>query len=379
MQQIYLESFFKRGYRNLMKYISNIAHMSNGDKEIIYHRIKVIEFFNEFGLKATKTAFKIGRSSIFDWKSKLKKSGSKLSSLRPLSKAPKTRSKRKVTKEIVSFIQQYRSSNNHPGVDKVTIKPALDAYCKTLNINTISESTIGRIIKDLKDRGKIPNYKLKTTINGKTGRLRYKADIPKSNKLRIDKYVPDYPGDLVQIDAITIFMNGIRRYIITAIDVKSRFSFAFSYKSLSSNMAKDFMIKFQRVAPFKIKRIQTDNGKEFHKYFSEYIKKQNIIHFFNYPRCPKMNKYIERFNRTIQEQHVSWYMNDLYEPIIFNPKMMKYLIWYNTEKPHRSLNKLSPLKYYLNNYITNIKKSNMLWTLTFYLFDIFVIINLYKL
>ena len=364
MQQIYLESFFKRGYHNLMKYISNFAHMSKDDKKIIYHRIKVIEFFDEFSLKATKSAFKVGRSTIFDWKSKLKKSGGKLSSLKHLSKAPKTRTKRKVTKEIISFITQYRSSNNHPGVDKVTIKPALDAYCKALDINTVSESTIGRIIKELKHKGQIPNYKLKTTINGKTGRLRYKSKKPKSKKLRIGKYVPDYPGDLIQIEAITILMDGIRRYIITAIEVKSRFSFAYCYKSLSSNMAKDFMIKFQEVAPFIIKRIQTDNGKEFHKYFREYIKKQNIIHFFNYPRCPKMNKYIERFNRTIQDQYVSWHMNDLYEPQEFNPKLMKYLIWYNTEKPHRSLNKLSPLRYYLNNYINNIKKSNMLWTLT---------------
>jgi hypothetical protein len=32
--------------------------------------------------------------------------------------------------------------------------------------------------------------------------------------------------------------------------------------------------------------------------------------------------------------------------------LMEYLIWYNTEKPHRSIGKLPPLKYYLNDFFT---------------------------
>lgn len=362
MQQIYLESFFKSGYRRLMNYISNIAHFDKKIQEVIYQRIRIIEFFKKFGLSATKSAFKVSKSTVHSWKKKLKDSGNRLSSLAPKSRAPKTRSRRKVTSEIQEFIKQYRT--NHPGVCKDTIKPALDAYCLALGINTVSESTIGRAINDLKEKGKIPNYQLKTTINGKTGKLRYKGEKPRQKKLRIGKYQPEKAGDLIQIDAITIFINSLKRYIITAIDVKSKFAFAYSYKSLSSNMAKDFMQKLQEVCPFKIKRIQTDNGKEFHKYFRDYVKKQEIIHFYNYPRCPKMNKYIERFNRTIQDQHVSWNMNDLYEPQEFNPPLMKYLIWYNTEKPHKSLNKLTPLRYYLDNFIFNTQKSNMLWTTT---------------
>ena len=40
-------------------------------------------------------------------------------------------------------------------------------------------------------------------------------------------------------------------------------------------------------------------------------------------------------------------------------------IWFNTEKPHRSLNKKPPLRYYIDSLHANNKKSNMLWTLTF--------------
>ena len=352
---------FKRGYRRLMKYISNIAHLDKRVQEIIYHRVKVIEFFDEFGLDASKKAFKVGRSTIYSWKQRLNDSDGKLSLLAPKSKASKSRSRRVVKQEHIDFIRDYR--HEHPGVDKVTIKSVLDAVCIATGINIISESTIGRIIGELKEKGKIPNYQLRTTINGRTGKLKVRGTIKREKKLRIKDYKAKEPGDLVQIDAITIFMNGIRRYLITAIDIKTRFSFAYSYKTLSSNTAKDFMIRFQEVAPFTITHIQTDNGKEFHKYFREYVKSQNIVHFYNYPRSPKMNSFIERFNRTIQDQHVSWHMSDLEEPDEFNQGLMKYLIWYNTEKAHRSIGKVPPLQYFINNYIQP-EKSNMLWTST---------------
>lgn len=347
-----------------MKYISNIAHMSLKDQAIIRERLKVIKFFEEFGKEATKRAFNKGRSTIYLWKKQVKQSGGYLSALMPQSKAPKNHSKRKVGSEITEFIRQYRES--HPGVDKVTIKPVLDAFCLTLSISSISESTIGRVIADLKVRGLIPNYQVKTTINGKTGNLRVRGTTRKEKKLRIGSYRPEKPGELVQIDAIELFLNGIRRYILTALDVKTKFAFAYCYKTLSSKTARDFMMRLQEVAPFIITHIQTDNGKEFHKYFHEYVKSQNVIHFYNYPRQPKMNKFVERFNRTIQDQYISWNMADLDEPVHFNQGLMKYLIWYNTEKPHRSIGKVSPLLYYVNNFLNILtpQKSNMLWTST---------------
>ncbi len=363
MKQIYLQSFFKKGYKRLMNYISDIAHLTGDAQTVINKRIETIKFFDEFGRDATKKAFKVGRSTIFLWKQKLNQSGGKLSSLKPLSKAPKTRQRRRVLKEHIDFILSYRQK--HPGSDKLTIKPILDAFCLTLEINTISESTIGRIIKSLKEKGAIPDYQVKTSINGKTGNLRVRGTRKKEHKLRIKDYKAKGPGDLVQIDAIEIFINGIRRYIITALDVKTRFAFAYCFKTLSSDSARTFFKKLEDVAPFRIKAVQTDNGKEFHKHFREYLKQRNITHFYNYPNTPKMNSFVERFNRTIQDQHISWNMHLYYEPDEANQKLMEYLIWYNTEKPHRGIGKLAPLQYFINNYIQP-KKSNMLWTSTYY-------------
>ena len=185
----------------------------------------------------------------------------------------------------------------------------------------------------------------------------------KRKKLRIKGYRPKQQGDLIQIDTAVKFINGIRRYIITAIDTKSDFAFAYTYKSPSSQNTKDFFLKLENVAPFKIQRIQTDNGSEFEKYFREYIEKRKITHLHNYPRQPKMNCYIERFNRTIQEEFVDFNLNTLaYDLNKFNDKLINWLLWYNTKRPHHSLGLISPMKFIINSY--NPEKCNMLWTST---------------
>ena len=75
---------------------------------------------------------------------------------------------------------------------------------------------------------------------------------------------------------------------------------------------------------------------------------------------------VESDNRTIQEQFVNWHIDEMDEPYEFNHKLMAYLVWYNTEKPHRGLNNLPPMQYYINNYFSDPLQSNMLWTLTGY-------------
>ncbi|MDD3806233.1 MAG: integrase core domain-containing protein, partial [bacterium] len=83
-------------------------------------------------------------------------------------------------------------------------------------------------------------------------------------------------------------------------------------------------------------------------------------------RSPKSNCYVERFNRTIQEQYVNWNKEDLYEPEVFNYGLMDYLLWYNTEKPHRGLpDKQPPLRYLLASAGLELQQSNMLWTSTY--------------
>ena len=358
MKQIHIESYFRSGYIHFMKYVAD--YFDNPQKDIIERRLEILQFFDDFGFEATKKAFKVSRSTIFLWKKKVCDAGGKLSSLAPGSRVPLNRRKRIVHPFITKFIIDYRAA--HPRADKTTITPSLTTACRQAGIKPVSESTIGRIIHDLKARGSLPqNSRLR--INAGTGKLREIKSRQAIRKTRRKGFHPTQPGDLVEMDTVSIFMDGIKRYLFTAIDTKTRFAFAYAYKSNSSANGQDFLKKFSSVAPFSISHIQTDNGSEFLKHFNESCQDKDLVHFFNYPRHPQSNGHLERFNRTIQEQFADWHYDRIYDPSEFNNILMEYLIWYNTEKPHRSIGKLPPLRYYLDNFITP-QKSNMLWTLT---------------
>ena len=164
----------------------------------------------------------------------------------------------------------------------------------------------------------------------------------------------------MQVDSIARFKDGIKRYILTAIDLKSDFSFAYGYSNLSSKSALDFFQKLEAIAPFQIKAIQTDNGSEFEKYFRDYLEKRKTLHFWNYPKHPQLNAKIERFNLTLQEEFIDWNWNLFYDLDKFNQKLMDWLLFYNTKRPHHSLGNIPPLKYL----IQNLGFSNMLWNYT---------------
>jgi putative transposase len=360
MQQIYIASYYKSGYSRFMQYIYDV--LNHPKKEKIEERLEIIKFFDEFGSEATSRAFGKSRSTIYLWKQKLAKTGGKLSALAPGDKTPFHKRKRLINPFIEDFILKYRLA--HPGADKTTITPTLAIACLEAGVKTVSESTVGRIIHDLKERGRI-SKSLKMMHKGDTGKLYFHERKPAKKKLRRKGFTPNKPGDLVQMDTVSIFANGLKRYLFTAIDVQTRMAFAYAYKADSSASGQDFLRKFVKVTPFVTTRIQTDNGSEFAQHFDRNCQENDLVHFFNYPRHPQSNAHVERFNRTIREQFANWHIDELEELDTFNRNLMEYLIWYNTEKPHRSIANLSPLKYYINNFLNPKQNSNMLWTLTY--------------
>ncbi len=110
-------------------------------------------------------------------------------------------------------------------------------------ITTILISTIGRIISIFKKQRIIPIYKYtkQVYLDGRTGEIKQRKIKPKQKqKTRKKDYQPKSPGDLIQLDAVTFYLNGVKRYLICAVDLISRYSFVYAYKSLSSNSTKDF-------------------------------------------------------------------------------------------------------------------------------------------
>ncbi|MBC7329884.1 hypothetical protein H5T88_05935 [bacterium] len=59
---------------------------------------------------------------------------------------------------------------------------------------------------------------------------------------------PKCLGDLVQIDSIVISLNGVKMFLISGIDVVSRFGFSYSFPRLSTRSARKFMKKLLKVS-----------------------------------------------------------------------------------------------------------------------------------
>ena len=78
----------------------------------------------------------------------------------------------------------------------------------------------------------------------------------------------------------------------------------------------------------------TDNGSDFMKHFDEEIRRLHKNHWHTYPKTPKMNAHVERFNRTIQEEFIDYHVELLITPDEFDHRLIPLLIWYNAERSH---------------------------------------------
>ena len=105
-----------------------------------------------------------------------------------------------------------------------------------------------------------------------------------------------------------------------------------------------FVLFFTKLSYSKELKVASDNGSEFNKYFEEACKELEIEHYFSRVRTPKDNAEIERFNRTLEEEFLQMgnYIDDL---SIFNGLLTDWLVEYNFNRPHRSLDMLTPMEF----------------------------------
>jgi len=229
-----------------MKYIYDLSNRERYPE--VRERLRALKFWEEYGIKAAMSAFEVSRATLFRWRKLFLKSKSPNSLINKLKKPHNTR-RMYVDEKVYLFIKSIREKYPRLGKDK--IKVLLDDYChkEHLGKEALSSSKIGRLIK----RNNWYFYLGKRT-KGKV----------KIDKKRVFGYKVSDIGDLVQMDTIVRFEHGIKRYIFSAIDVKSRFAFAYAYKASTSRSAADFIHKLDKVSPFPIKAVQTDNGSEFY-------------------------------------------------------------------------------------------------------------------
>lgn len=303
---------------------------------IAKRRQKILIHWEKYGLESTIDAFGVLRRTLFNWKLAFRQSGGKPEALNPKKRTPKNKRIRSWDWRILEEIKRLRSRDQHPNLGAEKLHPLLLDFCNILRIKRPGSTTIERLIKDL---GGLRVFPQKVTHFGK---------IKKANRQKILRKPKDFkvlhPGHTIALDTIEKQRNGRRMYILTAIDIYTRTTFAIATKSHSSKTFAHFFYLIMQLFPYEVKNVLTDNGSEFKKHLDQLLKKNNITHYHTYPKTPKMNAHCESFNGTIQEEFVDYNINLLFDnTTLFNEKMKEYLIFYNTKRVHCAFkNKLTP-------------------------------------
>lgn len=340
--QIYRVSYRTRGFVRLARYALRWAYMVTNKAK---HRARVLAFWHKHGLTAATEAFQVSERTLYNWQANLKQGGGQLEALNNKSTAPRVRRVRRWPEAVVQEIRNIRSE--HPNLGKDKIHVFLSGFCRERQLRCPSISTIGNLIRDL---GGLRIFPKKVSYFGRIKPLK------RAKVLRKPKdFKAFYPGHCGSFDTIERIIHGSRRYILTFTDVFSRFSLAWATGSHASQAATEFFDLVKFLFPFPFAHILTDNGSEFSKHFSETLKRLHLTHWHTYPKTPKMNTHCERFNRSIQEEYVDYHAGELLSPETFNRGLMKYLLWYNTERPHFGLKLQTPVRFITQHYPQDCK------------------------
>lgn len=281
-------------------------------------RVRIINHLNQFGLESTKDAFAVSKSSIYRWKKLLEKNPRNLKILNKKSTAPVRRRKRVIDHDLEKEVITLRT--RYPYMGHVPMYYLLkDKYRG-------SKTTLGRVIQDLKKQKKFP-------LRGQRP-YKHKKIVYKQRRSKKVGY---------EIDTVVRYVNGLKWYFITSINIQTRHVYVLLAKNHTSNPTATLLRKLDNPLC-----VQTDNGSEFMKDFHSECIKRNIPHYFTYPCTPKMNAFIERFNRTLEEEFIMWNRRLMMNVTSFeklNIALQEYVSFYNSVRPHSSLGYLSPLEY----------------------------------
>lgn len=170
----------------------------------------------------------------------------------PPSKRPKKSRQPTWGKLESDLILKIRKENPTYGKQKIEVILKRDHAC------FLSQSTVGRILNHLKEKGLIQRSPSALKVKRKRNFDQRHAK-PWSFKL----YKNMQMGERVQIDHMTVTKNGICLKHFQAWDRRSKFVWGQVYSKANSSCAKKFLQEFIKNCPFKIHSIQVDGGSEF--------------------------------------------------------------------------------------------------------------------
>lgn len=273
----------------------------------------------------------ITRKVFYDWRSKLINSDFDMNSLKNKSHIPKN-FPNQTSKEVEDELIAIRADSGIAGHQ-------VASYYQQQTGKKISHSTVDKIFKR---RGVSKKYRIK-----------------KENPHK-KRYSAKKPGDRVQFDTVWLGIEDEHHnpvYAVIGIDDCSRLAAEHVSNSKGGCEALEALEKYTKTYG-NPKLVQTDNGVEFtYRYISEmnasrkkqarlsgfeqFLLDNKIQHHLIKPRTPQHNGKVERFNRTLKQEMGKILVDGLSMSEI-KKRVQHYIKKYNYQRPHSSLNYLTP-------------------------------------
>ena len=161
--------------------------------------------------------------------------------------------------------------------------------------------------------------------------------------------VPDYANDCWSVDFMSdVLHSGQRFRTFNVVDDYNRECLAIE---IDTNLPAERVIRvLNRISAWRgyPLRLRLDNGPELISLaMAEWAEDHQVELDFIQPGKPTQNSYIERFNRTYREEVLSLYVFSRLSEV--RQITDAWIEQYNQERPHESLNNLTPVEYLTEN------------------------------
>lgn len=280
------------------------------------------------GLTADQAAAGVGhsRAALYRWAKQLE----------PKSRRPRTVRLKTWTPTLVKAVERIRDDNPMWGKAKIVVLLARERL-------VTSESTVGRILKSLVERGVVtPVPTLRRKPGGRrfrlTGKERHARRLPKGMK-------PTQPGELVQID--TLFVNVAPNKAVkhfTAYDPVAKWTVGLVAGRATAARATALLDKLMAEAPFPIRGIQVDGGSEFRADFEKACQDRKLNLFVLPPKRPQLNGCVERAQGSWRYEFYACF--DLPSRLDrLQPFVDAFAHRFNHHRPHQALGGQTPAGY----------------------------------
>lgn len=225
----------------------------------------------------------------------------------------------------------------------------------------VSRHTVYNIVH----RARIKDYSIHRSVNKRYRCLQYgikrlekvEAELEKKLKVQALRYHKNYPGEMMHSDTTELpVLEGEKlaekpETLYIAIDDYSRELYAAILPDGTQYSATAFLGQVLEECPYTIETWYTDNGTEYkgnplkHE-FMRLCEANGIQQSFTRPYTPRTNGKAERVIKTIQDM---WLKKTRFSSRTHRKQeLIRFVNWYNTVKPHKGINNLTPMEQLIN-------------------------------